>query len=71
MMQRILGNWNDILVVLALTWLLLTFNGILAYPNEKVRLNFEKLKGSKWSPVFQILLPLLIIAFVAKIFFEV
>jgi hypothetical protein len=65
-MQKILDNWDDLLICLGLIWLWLMYSGHLAYPNEKVRINFEKMKMSKWNLVYRLLLPVLIVAFLAK-----
>jgi hypothetical protein len=69
-MQKILSNWDDLLICLSIVWIWLMYAGYIAYPNERVRINFEKMKRSKWNPVYRVLYPALFIIFLAKAIFD-
>lgn len=69
-MQKVLGNWNDILVFVGILWVSLILYGVLPYPNEKFRAKGERLKSSKWWIAYQFLIPLLLLGFLFKIFYD-
>jgi ABC-type dipeptide/oligopeptide/nickel transport system permease subunit len=70
MFQKLLGDWNDLLIFLIVLYSSLVFFGVLKYPSASWELKVEKAKSSKSGFWLKILLPLLTIFFLVKIIFE-
>jgi len=66
-MQRLLEDWNDLIILLIVIYLTMVFFGILKYPNESWKNKVDPVKKGKYGPFLRIALPLLAILLVVKI----
>ena len=71
MMQRLLEDWNDILIFILLLYVTAVYFSIFRYPNDTWKAKIEELKASKMSRFLLVGLPLVLLGFLIKIILEV
>jgi hypothetical protein len=66
-MQKLLGDLDDILILLLVVYISLVFFGLLKYPNEKWKAKAETLKNGKYGIIAKLALPALMVLLIVKI----
>ena len=66
MVQKILGDWNDWLILILLIYLNLVFFRVIEYPSKNLEIKYETLKKTKRGTFLKIALPLLVAIFLVK-----
>jgi hypothetical protein len=66
MVQKILGDWNDWLILILLIYLNLVFFRVIEYPSKNLEIKYETLKKTKRGTFLKIVLPLLVVIFLIK-----
>jgi hypothetical protein len=67
MLQRLLEDWNDLVILVLVVCLTLVFFGILNYPNESWKEKVDAVKTGRYGTFLKIALSLIAVLLVVKI----
>jgi|HubBroStandDraft_2_1064218.scaffolds.fasta_scaffold264103_1 hypothetical protein len=70
MLQKLLGDLNDLIILILLIYVSLVFNRILKFPTKNWKTKFEEIEKTKRGTFLKIAFPLLTLFFQIKIISE-
>jgi hypothetical protein len=71
MFQKILGDWNDLIILIIIIYLTLVYFGKIKYPNDRWQVRMEKMKNSDYDLLYKCALFMLIALFLGKVIMTV